>query len=280
MHAAGEQGEAGAVVPKKLPWLRLHTEIVDDPKLAAFTGDEFRVWVFLMCMARESTAPGTIGMDAAGVAWRTRLPADVVERAIAKCEQGRMLSRDEHTITLTNWSGRQYDKRSDTPKETGARQKKRRDKNPRHADVTPESRAPSVQIQSQSTETEEKQSTATASAVVAEPTPAAPGQSVLLTPPEEWPPELEPIRKHLAAIEAPGEFSDPAYWRQIDAYLGKHPRVAYLDELAKYLNNERGKNKRRQHKNLRSGFSNWLRTAERIADREDQKRQQWQARGR
>jgi len=116
----------------------------------------------------------------------------------------------------------------------------------------------------------------TSTAVVS--TPVATDQPVLVNPPVEWTPDLDPIRKHLEAMQAPGVFFDPAYWRQIDAYLGKHPTIAYLDELAKYLNYEHGKNGRRKHKNLRSGFSNWLRTAERIADSADQKRQQWQKR--
>ena len=266
---------------KKKPWLRLHTEVMDDPKLAGFTGDEFRVWVYLLCMARESSAPGTIGATSSGIAWRTRLPAEVVECAIAKCEAVGIVRRDEHTVSIARWAERQYEKPSATPEESRKRKAKSRDKESSHADVTRESRPLSVQIQKQSQRTDTETETETAAAVVAkDATPAAESQSVLVNTPPEWPPELDPIRKHLDALQAPGEFQDPAYWREIDTWLGKHPSIGFLDELAKYLNYERGKNRRRQHKNKRAGFSNWLRTAERMADREAQKRAQWQQRGR
>lgn len=134
---------------KKLPWLRLHTEIVDDPKMASLSGDEFRVWVYLMCMARESYAPGTIGMDAAGIAWRMRLPNDLVERSLAKFESSGMIRRDALTVSIAKWEARQYEKPSDTPRESRKRKRKERDKGvtaePGHAHVTPTSRVPSVQ---------------------------------------------------------------------------------------------------------------------------------------
>ena len=118
---------------KKKPWLRLHTEVMDDPKLAGFTGDEFRVWVYLLCMARESSAPGTIGATSSGIAWRTRLPAEVVECAIAKCEAVGIVRRDEHTVSIARWAERQYEKPSATPEESRKRKAKSRDKESSHA---------------------------------------------------------------------------------------------------------------------------------------------------
>ena len=140
-----------------MPWLRLHTEIVDDPKLADFTGDEFRLWIYLIAMGRESTVPGTIGMAAAGIAWRVRRPLAEVEATIAKCEAKGMLESDTLTVRILNWDKRQYDKPSDKPQETAARQRKARDTKSNHAHVTPESRASSVQNQRRGeTETEEE----------------------------------------------------------------------------------------------------------------------------
>lgn len=110
------------------------------------------------------------------------------------------------------------------------------------------------------------------------PTPEAAGLPGLVSTPTAWPSDLEPVRLQLERLQAPGDLLDPAFWRTVDEWLGKHPTVGYLDETAKYLAHQQGMNRRRQHKNHKSGLSNWFRVAERIAEREAQKRQQWQRR--
>lgn len=134
---------------QKMHWLKLHTEIIDDPKLADFTGDEFRMFVYLLAIARESSTPGTIQMGAQGIAWRTRQPLDLVEATLRKCaERGvvrldvtrdvtpyentsdrtskRPLFRSVETVTLLNFLRRQEIKPSDLPEETRERKRKSR----------------------------------------------------------------------------------------------------------------------------------------------------------
>ena len=39
---------------KKMPWLKLHTEIRTDPKMLALNDMEFRIWIYALCLAADS----------------------------------------------------------------------------------------------------------------------------------------------------------------------------------------------------------------------------------
>lgn len=93
-----------------------------------------------------------------------------------------------------------------------------------------------------------------------------------------WPRELEEIRVRLDELQAPEDLYDPAYWRSIDAWLARHPRIGYLDEAAKYLAWWRSQTGPKRHKRLKAGLRNWLATAERWDEREEQRRAQQQQR--
>jgi len=123
----------------KLPWFKLYTEIIDDPKLSKFTGDQFRILVFLMCLARESDEPGLIQMDTTEIAWRVRRPIEEVESTIELCQQGPkpIIEAVENGLVVVKFLDRQYDKPSDQPQATRERKQKQRDKDRCHAEVTP-----------------------------------------------------------------------------------------------------------------------------------------------
>ena len=127
----------------KMPWLKLYTEILDDPKLAGWTGDQFRVFVYLLCLAREAEEPGFIPMTPAEISWRIRRLIEEVESTIAICQQGDrpIITAVEGGYQVDKFLDRQYDKPSDKPEATRARKQKQRDKENEsrecHADVTP-----------------------------------------------------------------------------------------------------------------------------------------------
>ncbi len=123
----------------KLPWFKLYIEIMDDPKLSGFTGDQFRVLIYLMCLARESDEPGLIKMTLTEIAWRVRRPIEEVESTIKLCQQGSkpIIQLVDDGMVLVKFLDRQYDKPSDAPQATRERKQKQRDKDKSHADVTP-----------------------------------------------------------------------------------------------------------------------------------------------
>lgn len=123
----------------KLPWFKLYTEIIDDPKLYKFTGDQFRVLIYLMCLARESDEPGFIKMNSTEISWRIRRPLEEVESTLELCQQGDrpIIIIKDGGYLMVRFITRQYDKPSDRPEATRERKQKQRDKKKRHADVTP-----------------------------------------------------------------------------------------------------------------------------------------------
>ena len=123
----------------KLPWFKLYIEIMDDPKLLNFTGDQFRILIYLMCLARESDEPGLIQMTTTEIAWRVRRPIEDVEDTINLCQQGikPIIQLVDDGISLVKFLERQYEKLSDMPQATRERKQKQRDKEKCHADVTP-----------------------------------------------------------------------------------------------------------------------------------------------
>jgi hypothetical protein len=123
----------------KLPWFKLYIEIMDDPKLSYFTGDQFRILIYLMCLARESDEPGLIKLTPTEIAWRVRRPIEEVEDTIKICQQGAkpIIKLVDDGMILVKFLERQYEKPSDTPQATRERKQKQRDKEKCHADVTP-----------------------------------------------------------------------------------------------------------------------------------------------
>ena len=114
----------------KLLWLKLYTEILDDPKLAGWTGDQFRVFVYLLCLAREAEEPGFIPMTPAEISWRIRRPLEEVESTLELCQQGDrpILEVTDGGVLILKFLDRQYDNPSDTPGETRKRKQRQRDK--------------------------------------------------------------------------------------------------------------------------------------------------------
>lgn len=126
----------------KLPWFRLYTEIMDDPKLANWTGDQFRVLIYLFCLARESEEPGLIMMTPEEIAWRTRQPVELVLSVLELCQAGKrpIVTPQEEGFLVEQFLDRQYDKPSDQPGATRERKQRQRDSEKSHANVTPMSR--------------------------------------------------------------------------------------------------------------------------------------------
>ena len=114
----------------KMPWLKLYTEIMDDPKLATWSGDQFRVFIMLLCLAREAEEPGFIPMTPAEISWRIRRPIEEVESTLELCQQGDrpIIETVEGGYMMLKFMARQYDNPSDTPDETRKRKQRQRDK--------------------------------------------------------------------------------------------------------------------------------------------------------
>lgn len=115
-------------MPRKMPWFKFYTEVIDDPKLADFSDAEYRMWTYLLCLARESSVPGVIAMSRDQVAWRSRRSRDLVDVTLEKGVTKGMLVYDDLTITVVNFRRRQDKKPSDSKEEARERKRRSREK--------------------------------------------------------------------------------------------------------------------------------------------------------
>ena len=126
----------------KMRWLKLHIDILDDPKLASFTGDQFRVFILLLCLARDSEEPGIIKLSPVEISWRIRRPVEEIESTLELCQQGDrpIIEAFEGGFCFVKFLDRQYENPSDLPDATRQRKQRQRDKIKGHDDVTTMSR--------------------------------------------------------------------------------------------------------------------------------------------
>ncbi len=129
----------------KLPWFRLYTEILDDPKLAELTDAQFRDWMYVLAMAREAGDSGDIPMSVERAAWRCRRPADDFRRSLEVFERLGMVTLAEAGIHVVHFAERQNDKPSAQAARVRERVRRHREK-AGNADVTPEKRAGNADV--------------------------------------------------------------------------------------------------------------------------------------
>jgi hypothetical protein len=122
MEAEGAEDVAG------LPWFRVYTEIVDDPKMARLTGGEFRTWIYLLALARQAEEPGVVYMGIPALAWRLRLTEDQLRSDLATLEREGMVDlKEAGAVRVVKFIERQYGKPSDWPDATRDRKRRSRD---------------------------------------------------------------------------------------------------------------------------------------------------------
>lgn len=114
-------------------WFRFYDEALNDPKVQKLSGDMFKAWVNLLCIASKND--GRIPVE--DVAFSLRMdPADVVD-VIVRFTQLDLLTAFDGYYEPHNWSGRQY--KSDNSDPTNAeRQARYREKHKQGSNaVTP-----------------------------------------------------------------------------------------------------------------------------------------------
>jgi hypothetical protein len=128
-------------MPKRMPWFRMYSEILSDPKVAALTGVERWLWIALLCVASEANRRGMVeaaeGMPLSddtllrlaglsGVAEEDGNlgKGDGVAGAIDRFERLGMIERHEDgTLHIAHWEERQFE--SDISTERSRRHRRR-----------------------------------------------------------------------------------------------------------------------------------------------------------
>ena len=91
----------------KRKWIKLHLDILDDPKLAGLPS--FICWRFvqLLLVAAEGNGSGELP-SLEHVAWRLRLQSDDLHRSLQALSQVGMVSMEGEQWIVTHFKDRQY----------------------------------------------------------------------------------------------------------------------------------------------------------------------------
>lgn len=91
-----------------MKWFRFYTEIIDDPKMRKLTGEEFRLFTYLLAIAAEEEKGGLIPYGEEDIAWKLRAPQELVTQTIEKCIELRILEKNGTGWRFINWDKRQF----------------------------------------------------------------------------------------------------------------------------------------------------------------------------
>jgi hypothetical protein len=92
-----------------MKWFRFYHDDLDDPRVQRLSGDEFKVWVNLSCLASRREERGTLPDDMDEIAFALRIGVDEAKSAVAALLSAGLLERDERGLRVTGWAERQYE---------------------------------------------------------------------------------------------------------------------------------------------------------------------------
>lgn len=127
-------------------WWRAYDEAVDDPKLQRLSGEMFKAWFNLMCLASQNNG---VLPDLADIAFKLRVKEEKAWDILDHLGFAGLIDRTDgeggaYTLAPHNWNGRQY--KSDVSTERVKRFRKRG----RNVSETP----PETEVQKTETDTE------------------------------------------------------------------------------------------------------------------------------
>src|SRR5262249_51655643 len=117
-------------------WLRLYTDLLNDPKVQRLAPEHFKGWVNLFCLAKERDG---LLPEIPTIACPLRIPHSQASELIEALQSAGLLDRHSDGLTPHNWEGRQYDSDGSAERMRRHRQKKRDAKvtnGDGHSDVT------------------------------------------------------------------------------------------------------------------------------------------------
>jgi hypothetical protein len=91
-----------------MDWLRLYVDILDDEKIARMSDQTYRIFTYLMLIARERDCNGAIDMTTKDIAWRVRMPENQIRKAIPPLVDLGIISNEDGVLQFVNWSKRQF----------------------------------------------------------------------------------------------------------------------------------------------------------------------------
>ena len=91
-------------------WFRFYSEVLNDPKVQQLSGNDFKAWVNLLCLANEHEPRGQLPLHDAEVGFALRISTMAAGRLIARFVEFGLIDLDPigRTVTMHGWAGRQF----------------------------------------------------------------------------------------------------------------------------------------------------------------------------
>ena len=99
----------------RLPWIKLHVEIIDDPKLRHFTPEQCWFFVCMLCLARDGKPPGVVALSADDIAWRLHRDREWVDDGLRACIDSGLVDPDVEGFMLPKFLERQAPRKPEKP---------------------------------------------------------------------------------------------------------------------------------------------------------------------
>lgn len=106
----------------KRPWIRLYTEIVNDPKVCRLSDQLHRTWIGCLCIAADSD--GFLPPDT-DVAFALRLPEKTATSRLLSLVNAGLIDREGDAFRMHGWDNRQYESDSSTERAKRSKQRSR-----------------------------------------------------------------------------------------------------------------------------------------------------------
>lgn len=89
------------------PWIRLYSEIIDDPKVQLLEPEHFRMWINFMCLASDNGGKVELSKQ---VSWRLRVSQQQLSECVNVLIDGGLLDKDEAGgVWIHKWKERQFE---------------------------------------------------------------------------------------------------------------------------------------------------------------------------
>lgn len=135
-------------------WLRLYTEILNDPKVQRLPDSLFRAYINFLCIAKEYSDNGVLPPKK-DIAFFLRCPENSVKKFCDGLKKVGLLDEENDSFIIHGWNNRQYDSDNDPTANMRKRRQRERDKTPYVTDdVTDVSRVTSRTCHENVTRTE------------------------------------------------------------------------------------------------------------------------------
>jgi hypothetical protein len=87
-------------------WFRLYTELLNDPKAQRLSGEQFKGWINILCLAKEN---GGLIPPIGDIAFKLRMSEEDANCLVEELVRRELLDSDGKNMTPHNWHKRQFE---------------------------------------------------------------------------------------------------------------------------------------------------------------------------